>query len=361
MGNSSSANVAFSLPFESLPGIRLLGDGQSSVFRVGLVQQDGRSIGLVRIQAFRFRAFPQACQRAWAQTRKAGAPIARGDLGDAANLLWLKELAEQLKALRAAGAQAVIVDVGNNGGGDDSGDWIPRLFGTRPISSSRLLVVDAPEGKGYLDEEIDGLTEALDAKPAPKAKADLERALASFKAHKASLGTAPCDLSWVWHEQRAWRDISCRRVIDAGYADGPLPGLPAHAYGDEKTEQALAWSTIVQDFYGAWPGPAYVLTDGKTYSSAEMFAATMQNNRIATIVGIRTGGDGCGFMGEVPPLVLTHSRLRFRVPNCMRLRADGTDEVAGIAPDLPVVPTEWESDRARAARVLQTVAAELKP
>ena len=359
MGYTSTASVAFSLPFESLPGVHLLGDGQASVLRVGMAQSDGRRIGLVRIQAFRARAFPQSCQRAWAQARKAGAAITRGDIGQAARQLWLQELADQLKALRAAGADAVIVDVGNNGGGDDTGDWIARLFGNRPLASSRLRVVDAPEGQPYLDEEIDGLTEALAAKPAPKAKADLERELAAFKARKASLGKAPCDLSWVWHEQRAWRDIGCRRVIDAGYADGPLPGLPAHAYGDKTTEQTLAWSTIVQDLYGAWPGPAYVLTDGKTYSSAEMFVATMQDNRVAKTIGTRTGGDGCGFMGDVQPVVLTHSRLRFRVPNCMRLRADGTDEVAGIAPDLPVAPTEGESDRARAARVLRTVAADL--
>ncbi|NII75387.1 hypothetical protein FHW84_003996 [Dyella sp. SG562] len=361
MGYASTASVAFSQPFESLPGVHLLGDGQSSVLRIGTADVDGRRIGLVRLQVFRARGFPQACLRAWAQARQAATPITRAAIGEAARYLWLKELAEQLKALRSAGAQAVIVDVGNNGGGDDSGDWIPRLFGTRPVASSRLLLVDAPEGKAYLDEEIDGLTEALAAKPGGKAKADLEKALAAFKARKASLGAAPCDLSWVWQERRAWRDVACRRVIDAGYADGPLPGLPAHAYGDETTEQALAWSTIVQDLYGAWPGPAYVLTDGKTFSSAEMFAATMKDNGAAKTIGVRTGGDGCGFMGDVPPLVLAHSRLRFRVPNCMRLRADGTDEVAGIAPDLPIAPTEGESDRARAARLLRTVAAELEP
>ena len=360
LGHASTANVAFSLPLESLPGVRLLGDGQNSVFRIGLAEVGDRHIGLVRIQSFRARAFPQACQRAWAQARKAGTAITRHDINEATGRLWLQELADQLKALRSAGAQAVIIDVGNNGGGDDSGDWIPRLFGTHPIASSRLLVVDAPAGALYLDEEIGSLTEALQAKPAHRAKADLYKALSTFKARKASLGSTPCDLSWVWHEQRAWHDAGCRHLIDAGYADGPLPGLPAHAYGDEKTEQTLAWSTTVQDLYGAWPGPAYVLTDGKTFSSAEMFAATMQDNRVAKTIGVRTGGDGCGFMGDVPPLVLTHSRLRFRVPNCVRLRANGSDEVAGITPDLPVVPTEGESDRARAARMLRVVAADLE-
>lgn len=64
-------------------------------------------------------------------------------------------------------------------------------------------------------------------------------------------------------------------------------------------------------------------------------------------------------MSDSPPLVLTHSRLRFRVPNCIRLRADGTDEVAGVTPDLPIAPTEGESGRGRAARVLRAVTADL--
>lgn len=361
IGYASTANVAFSVPFESLPDVHLLGDGQGSVFRVGLAKVSDRRIGLVRIQMFRARAFHQACHRAWTEAQAAGSPINSAQIGEAAGRLWLRDLAEQLKALRAAGAQAVLVDVGNNPGGDDSGDWIPRLFGSKPVASSRLQVVDAPAGASYLDEEIDDLTNALNAKPGPKAKTDIQIALAAFRARKASIGAKPCDLSWVWRERRAWNDITCRRVIDAGYADGPLPGLPAHAYGDERAEQALAWSTIMQDLYGAWTGPTYVLTDRKSFSSAEMFAATMQNNGVAKIVGLRTGGDGCGFMGAAIPLVLTHSRLRFRVPNCMRLRADGTDEVAGITPDLPVEPTEGESDRARAARILQTLAGDMKP
>lgn len=56
------------------------------------------------------------------------------------------------------------------------------------------------------------------------------------------------------------------------------------------------------------------------------------------------------------PTVLRHSGLRLRMPNCVRLRGDGSDEVAGIAPDLPVTPIDDESDRARAWRLLQTVA-----
>jgi hypothetical protein len=60
-------------------------------------------------------------------------------------------------------------------------------------------------------------------------------------------------------------------------------------------------------------------------------------------------------MEETDPLLLPHSRMRFRIPNCVRLRKDGSDEVAGIEPDLPIAAVEHESPRARALRLLQTV------
>ncbi len=47
-------------------------------------------------------------------------------------------------------------------------------------------------------------------------------------------------------------------------------------------------------------------------------------------------------------------------PNCTRLRADGSNEVAGVKPDLPVLPTEGENDRARAWRLLDTLASDVR-
>ena len=107
-------------------------------------------------------------------------------------------------------------------------------------------------------------------------------------------------------------------------------------------------------------GPLFVLTDNRTYSAAEMFAAVLQNNGAAKIIGARTGGDGCGFMNDPAPVSLAHAGLRFRVPNCVRMRADGTDEVAGVIPDLPVLPTAGESTRAQALRVIDTVRGSLE-
>lgn len=73
-----------------------------------------------------------------------------------------------------------------------------------------------------------------------------------------------------------------------------------------------------------------------------------------------SSGDGCGFMTDAPPVVLPRSRLRYRMPNCVRLRADGGNEVAGVKPDLAILPADGESDRERAWRLLDAVAGDLR-
>ena len=360
LGYAVTSPVAFSLPFETLPGFVLVADGVARPFRAGLMPAPGDSkLGIIRISNFRRTAAPSACLAAWTRVAKPGAPIVANALNDASGDAWFAALAETLGQLRAKGAKAVIVDVGNNSGGDDSGDWAVRLFTDKPVSSARMLMVAAPVSAGYFQEQIDSMTEGLGHSVGPDAKSALESARDFFARQKASIPPHRCDLAWVWREQRPWRLDACNGVMDAGFSGGAKSRLPRGAYGDNDAARRLSWAATVDRWAGAWTGPAYVLTDGRTFSSAEMFAATMKDNGVARTIGTRTGGDGCGFMASGDPLVLTHSRLRFRVPNCIRLRADGTDEVAGIAPDVPLAPTDGESSRARAARLLRVVAADL--
>jgi C-terminal processing protease CtpA/Prc len=120
----------------------------------------------------------------------------------------------------------------------------------------------------------------------------------------------------------------------------------------------LNWPASYTALWGTWTGPLYVLTDNRTYSSAEMFTATLQNNKAAKVVGLHTGGDGCGFVDDSGPVELPHSHLRFQIPNCVRTRADGGDEVAGVEPDLPILQYEGENARGRAQRAVDAIAAD---
>jgi len=341
----------FSLPFESLPGFRLVADGIGTPFRAGVVN----GIAIVRIPVFEENSDQGLCLAAWKRDDvwDADGKLLRDRLRQIVERAWYDALARLLRTFRDDGAAAVVVDIGNNSGGNDSGDIAARLFTAKPLRSSPLwLSRDAAAATPYFDEAIGELREAARLDPASSLVRDT---LAAFTARKEQLKEGACALDWVWRERRAWSGDRCRRLIDAGSAGGPLAYLGADAVKDVEVARRLHWPAVVAPLWGSWNGPLYVLTDSRTYSAAEMFAAVLQNNGAAKIVGTRTGGDGCGFVNDPGPVVLPHSGLRFRVPNCVRLRADGSDEVAGVTPDLPVLPRDGENARARAMRVLEAV------
>ena len=104
-----------------------------------------------------------------------------------------------------------------------------------------------------------------------------------------------------------------------------------------------------------WRGPLIVLVDANSASSSELFAAMLQDRHAATILGAPTAGAGCGHMTDAQPLVLRHSGARLFMPDCVRLRADGGDEVAGVQPDVLVGfrPHDTAAERVdRVARAL---------
>jgi hypothetical protein len=275
LGYASTGSVAFSLPFEGLPGFRLVSDGLATTFRSGLIARANVTLGIVRIQNFRARAFPAACLHAWSDLRQAGKPITAQSVKQAARMRWLEDLAAAVTALRKQGATALVIDIGNDSGGDDSGDWASRLFTDRQVRSARLLMADAAVSSGYFDEEIGDIDELLATPRSPAAKVALTEARSFFVGQKAAVGSHRCDLSWAWRERRAWSPEGCNRMLTAGFAGGYAAGLPRNAYGDSEAAQVLASSSIAAPLYGSWTGPAYVLADRRSYSSAEMFAAVM--------------------------------------------------------------------------------------
>jgi C-terminal processing protease CtpA/Prc len=103
---------------------------------------------------------------------------------------------------------------------------------------------------------------------------------------------------------------------------------------------------------GAWDGPAIVLTDGDTASAAEQFAAVLQDNRAAIVLGARTAGAGCGHSWGGTPTKLKNSGATLRVPDCVRHRADGSNEVRGILPEV-AIPWRANDGTAFRARLLE--------
>ena len=358
LGVADEGRHDFSVPLQSLPGYQALSTQADPALRSGIMTlADGRQIGVLRLHEFDALRYPGLCHRLWPQLRHADSVRdMRSTLANA----WVAEIAATLRRFQQQSVDAVLVDVGSNPGGDDSGDTLARLFSDQPVQSAALWVSQSATGVAYLQEQFERLDDALrHHRPDANARPLLIQQRDRFAAALRSAQSPDCDLSWVWHTQGDWTASTCRRLVAAGSSGGPLASPAVDQLDDFLIAHRLDWAQDVRAHWGAWHGPVYVLTDAKTASSAEMFAARLQDNHIARVVGTRSGGYGCGFMSQETPPVLPHSQLRLRVPNCVRLRADGSDEVAGITPDLPIQARGGESARARAQRLLDTVGQDL--
>jgi hypothetical protein len=359
-GYAPVTRIGFSLPFESLSGFELTSDGVTTPFRAGIIEQGERRFGIVRIPRFRPAEFPQLCESTWQSLRARHIAPTRSAIRDHVDAEWLHALGARLRELSAKRVNALVIDIAGNGGGNDLGDWAVRLFTRSPVHSAPMLLAASAVAIPYFDEQLEGLGRVLNANDRlPTAtRAALEQAVSDFRRRKRDASGVPCDMSWVWHEQRAWGTSPCTRLIASGFASGALDYLEPGRL-DAQAALALYWPGIADRERGAWSGPAYVLTDASTGSAAEMFAALMRDRGIAKTVGLHTFGLGCGYMDYDAPFVLPHSGRAFNIPNCVRLRSDGTDDVAGVAPDLPVDLLDGESTRGRAVRALNAIAADL--
>lgn len=360
-GYSPATRIAFTLPFESLNGFSLVSDGIASPFRSGAIDVDGVRIGILRIPRFRAAEYAALCVDVWNGLREKGMSADPEMVSDEIDAAWLATLGERLNRLRDMNVEVMLVDVGGNGGGNDLGDWAVRAFTAKPVHSARLLVSAGEAGESYLNEQIDNLRNVLDSNPGidDGSRQALISALGTFEDVKSRTASAVCDMRWVWRERRNWNPSGCARLVEAGSASGYAAFAERGAY-DPRVAGAIYWASNADQVRGAWDGPVYVLTDERTASAAEMFAALMRDGVGARIVGARTAGLGCGFMASDEALALPRSGLAFRIPNCVRLRSGGTDEVAGVTPDIPVSARKNESARARAMRLLQEVAHPIK-
>lgn len=317
---------------------------EGDLFPAGTAAVGATRVGFLRIGVFMPQGSPSLCADAVAAL---DIPVDRPCDDECRNRVIThayralgQAMMDRIAALRGAGAEILVVDITGNGGGSEWAEAAARMLSPRPLQSARLAVVRG-EHWTRLWREAGERFRAFAAEAAEPDKAGL------------LAWAAEADVIRSEVERRCPPgDEDCSWLVPAGYSTGLVGRLPAGALAGKD------WGVHVfnpaQHHYrdGAWDGPAIVLTDQETWSAAEQFAALLQDNRAALVVGERTGGSGCGYSWGGTPTTLAHSGAVLRVPDCARLRADGSNEVRGILPDL-VIPWRANDGRAFRARLLQ--------
>lgn len=330
----------------SLPGYEPLTTPQSSVFPAGLLTIDGRRMGVVRIAQFSADIAPGYCDEAVA----AGI---RDDLYDVVYGRMTRDFAAQLRALKAAGAQVLLVDIAGNGGGSEWAEALVRMVSGKRLVSTRIGFVRGAHWMAGFDRDIAALeTELATAKGADRdLLADL---LTQLRARRAE-AARPCDgSSWLKGVAPA-----CDLLGKGFYSSGLMASAdPATLAGKPWAGQVFSpmWYPYEE---GVWSGPLIVAVDDRTGSAAEQFAAVLQDNHAAVIVGDPTRGSGCGYTWGGTPVMLKHSKGVLRLPDCVRIRTNGENEVTGISPDVLAGFHAGDGPRAKARRLAAALPAAL--
>jgi hypothetical protein len=318
----------------ALPGYMPLADAPANAFPAGTVQVADHKIGVIKIGIFTPQGLPDLCADALQSLGLSAQMMCDKACSDRIDT-WVsnrmtRDLATQLRAVKNAGADVLLIDVANNGGGTEWAEAAVRMVTGVRLKSARVgFVRETHWVKSFAETEADLRTAA---KRAPGKDRPLLLSLAD-KAHTYQLeAEIPCDSTPLWHGGSP----TCHWLGQGFYASGLLDSADPNALRNKPW--ATDVFTPIQYSYeeGIWRGPVIVLVNARTASAAEQFAAELQDNHAAIVIGTPTVGAGCGHTNGGTPTTLKNSGGVLELPDCARFRADGSNEVMGIQPDVLV-------------------------
>jgi hypothetical protein len=341
----------FSIPFEDAPKFTPA-SADTDIFRTGVfTTNNGKKYGVIRIPLFAPEGYWNGCQAAWDAYRRNLSGACGGQCLDefkhyaAANHLSAK-LAEQAGALNRMGIEALIVDLGGNGGGSDWVDAVARSLAGKPLRAPRMGFIRHQHWTRSLEHRLKDVNEDLARKNLTRRQTEYLKTARQRLQQALKETRTPCDKSSVW--SAASGIGKCSMLGSAFlYSTGVFDYLPANELKNLNSKGVLFYPSRYEYQESVYKGRLLVLVDRGTASAAEYFAATLRDNGAATIAGEKTFGSGCGYTNGGLRLTLPNSGLRAHMPDCARYRKDGSNEVEGVTPDLKV----WEKDDSRAARL----------
>jgi hypothetical protein len=342
-------NQATRIAFNRLNDFREINTEDSKYFSIGVLHvADKRDVGVIRIAIFSEYAFPDLCEQAATEMSLTKDSPCDDECEDrverrAANLLTAA-LARQIEVLKRNKTSALLVDITGNGGGTNWIEPAARTFSAKPLRSPRQQFIRHEHWTKQLQKRLEIIEAGARQAKSPNRELLLQGADILRKAIAES--QKPCDRSGVWENRKP--DCSLIATTPPLYPQSVLAFAKPGSLPDQPSSRFLFYPSRYAYREGVYEGQLMVLVDQGTWSSAEYFAAMLRDNNAATIIGEPTGGAGCGYTNGGIQTYLENSRARVKMPDCVRLRADGTNEVAGITPDVLIA---WRPNDSRYQRV----------
>lgn len=339
-----------------------LGTADDAHFPAGLMKlDDGRALGVLRISLFGEDGYPGLCETVMAARAKAH-PAGTGAAGcdrTCAAEVWRevgaemsRALVRQVRELARRDVSAIVIDLTGNGGGSEWVEHAARVVAAPGLASQRIGFIKHPHWVKRFDRRIAAMDTDLAATDlAEPVRAMLVAQRERLTALRAA-AAAPCDRSAIWRGEAV-----CDLVVSGEhFTSGLLPIRPKETLHSLKSAAVLFAPRGDPADDGAYRGRLAILIDGKTASAAEQFAAMLKDAGAATLIGEKTLGAGCGYTDGGVSVVLPNSGARVRMPDCVRFRKDGSNEVLGLMPDIAVGPGRTDA----LARALTAWVAEKK-
>lgn len=329
-----------------LPGFVPVPLPVGNVFPTGVVARGLHRVGMIKIPVFMAQGFPSLCELAIDdihidRTRTCDEDC-QGRIAGRAEYVLTTQFEAAIEAVKAAGANALLIDIAGNGGGTEWVGAASRMVTPVRLEGLRNYFVKGPLWLRHFAQQKHDLENAR--RTARRADRELLTHLIEQVSEREREAREVCDAGALWEGTQP----SCRRLGDAFFSTGLLSSA------DPGALRAKPWASLVfsplQYPYreGVWRGPLLVVVDGRSASAAEHFAAELQDNHAAVIVGSPTAGAGCGHTDGGTPTRLSHSGGILEVSDCVRIRLNGQNLANGVQPDLLVGFRESDSAKRRA-------------
>ncbi len=315
-----------------MPGYSPLLSGTTNEFPAGLVQVAGHKLGVLKIGLFSPLGYPELCAAALGALKIVSDSPCPEECADRiekwASDRMTSDIAVQLISLKSAGADVLVVDVADNGGGTEWAEVAARMVTAVRLKSERIAFVRGSHWETqFSKKEIELRESARSAHGKDKA---LLTNLADQVEIRRNEAAMRCDSTPFWSGSRP----PCAWLGEGFYSSGLLDSDADQLHG--KPWASLIFKPARFNYSaGIWSGPLIVLINDGTGSAATQFAAVLQDNHAAVLIGSPANG-GCGHTAGGTPTILKNSGGILELPDCARLRADGSNEMMGVQPDVLV-------------------------